>query len=232
MILFVKNLIYNNMKHLKKFFESKDDEISEIIENLVYINDAFGNPDIGSYRIGNGKKYILRWNLEMDFSHLQDAKSMVQKLKLITENIEDVLAAEERLGNWNFSMSFAHSQLRIELNPKDLGEEEYEFISKYEWRTLYIFKNEIERFFNSKGMRVTKWDLDSSYDEYNQRNDLDIYLDKQDHGVTGEFTRMLEEELARKQDEIDREYEVYDAGDYVAIRSLEEKSSIDLTTKK
>ena len=219
------------MKHLKKFFESKDSEINEILDNLVYINDAFGKASIGSYRIGNGKKYTLTWNLDMDFSLLQDAKSMVQKLKLITENIEDVLSAEERLGNWNFSMSIS-DELRIELNPKDLGEEEYEFISNYEWRTLYVFKNEIERFFNSKGMRITKWDLDSSFDQFNQRNDLDIYLDKEDYLVTGEFTRMFEEELARKQNEIDREYEVYGAGDYVGIRSIEEKSAIDTTIKK
>ncbi len=219
------------MKHLKKFFESKDEEINDILDNLVYINDSFGNPDIDSYRIGNGKKYILKWNLGMDFSHLQDAKSMIQKLKLITENIEDVLAAEERLGNWNFSMSIS-DELRIELNPKDLGEEQYEFISKYEWRTLYVFKNEIERFFNSKGMRVTKWDLDSSFDEYSERNDLEIYLDKEDYLVTGEFTRLFEEELARKQNEIDREYEVSGSGDYITIRSIEEKSAIDLTRKK
>ena len=221
----------NRLKHLKKFFESKDDEINDILENLVYINDTFGKANIASYRIGNGKKYPLTWNLGMDFSHLQDAKSMIQKLKLITENIEDVLAAEERLGNWNFSMSISN-ELRIELNPKDLGEEGYEFIYKYEWRTLYVFKNEIERFFNSKGMRVTKWDLDSSFDEGNQRNDLEIYLDKEDYLVTEEFTRMFEEELARKQNEIDREYEVYDGGDYVAIRSIEEKSAVDLTRKK
>lgn len=219
------------MKHLKKFFESTDNDLDEILDNLVYINDAFGNPEIDSYRIGNGKKYILKWNLKMDFAHLQDAKSIIEKLKLITENIEDVLSAQDRLGNWNFSMSISN-ELRIELNPKDLGEEEYEFISKYEWRTLYVFKNEIERFFNSKGMRVTRWDLDSSFDEGNQRNDLEIYLDKEDYLVTEEFTRMFEEELARKQNEIDREYEVYDGGDYVAIRSIEEKSAVDLTRKK
>ena len=219
------------MKHLKKFFESTDNDLDEILDNLVYINDAFGKPEIDSYRIGNGKKYILKWNLKMDFALLQDAKSIIEKLKLITENIEDVLSAQDRLGNWNFSMSISN-ELRIELNPKDLGEEEYEFISKYEWRTLYVFKNEIERFFNSKGMRVTRWDLDSSFDEGNQRNDLEIYLDKEDYLVTEEFTRMLEEELARKQNEIDREYEVYDGGDYVAIRSIEEKSAVDLTRKK
>ena len=219
------------MKHLKKFFESTDNDLDEILDNLVYINDAFGKPEIDSYRIGNGKKYILKWNLKMDFAHLQDAKSIIEKLKLITENIEDVLSAQDRLGNWNFSMSISN-ELRIELNPKDLGEEEYEFISKYEWRTLYVFKNEIERFFNSKGMRVTRWDLDSSFDEGNQRNDLEIYLDKEDYLVTEEFTRMFEEELARKQNEIDREYEVYDGGDYVAIRSIEEKSAVDTWIKK
>jgi len=219
------------MKHLKKFFESKDEEINDILDNLVYINDSFGNPDIDSYRIGNGKKYILKWNLGMDFSHLQDAKSMIQKLKLITENVEDVLSAEERLGNWNFSMSIS-DELRIELNPKDIGEEEYEFISNYDWRTLYVFRNEIERFFNSKGMRITKWDLDSSYDEYSQRNDLEFYLDKEDYLVTGEFKRLFEEELNRKQNEIDREYEVHVGGDYISINSIEEKSAIDLTRKK
>ena len=219
------------MKHLKKFLESSNQDLNDILENLAYICDAFGQPSIGTYRIGKGEKYTLTWSLGIDFSHLQDAKSMVQKLKLITENIEDVLAAEDRLGNWNFSMSIS-DRLRIELNPKDLGEEEYEFISKYEWRTLYVFKNEIERFFNSKGMRVTRWDLDGSFDEYNERNDLEIYLDKEDYLVTEEFTRLFEEELARKQNEIDREYEVYDGGDYVAIRSIEEKSAIDTTIKK
>jgi hypothetical protein len=223
--------IYKTMKHLKKFFESSNEELNDILENLVYICDAFGRPQIDSYRIGKGEKYILTWGLGMDFSHLQDAKSMIDKLKLITENIEDVLSAQDRLGNWNFSMSISN-ELRIELNPKDLGEEEYEFISKYEWRTLYVFKNEIERFFNSKGMRVTRWDLDSSFDEYNQRNDLEIYLDKEDYLVTGEFIRLFEEELSRKQNEIDREYEVYDGGDYVAIRSIEEKSAIDTIRKK
>lgn len=218
------------MKHLKKFFESTDNDLDEILDNLVYICDAFGRPHINSYRIGKGKKYTLTWSLGMDFSHLQDAKSMVDKLKLISENIEDVLSAQERLGNWNFSMSIS-DELRIELNPKDLGEEEYEFISNYEWRTLYVFKNEIERFFNSRGMRIIKWDLDSSVD-YHERNDLEIYLDKEDYLVTGEFTRLFEEELSRKQDSIDREYEVIDRGDYVSINSVEEKSAIDTTIKK
>lgn len=219
------------MKFLKKFYESKSDEINDILDNLSYIVDAFGQPDIGSYKIGNGKKYIFTWSLGMDFAKLQDAKSMVEKLKLITENIEDVLSAQDRLGDWSFSMSISN-ELRIEMNPKDLGEEGYEFIYKYEWRTLYVYKNEIERFFNSKGMRITKWDLDSSYDEYNQRNDLEFYLDKEDYGVTGEFTEIFEEELRRKQDSIDREYEVNDRGDYISIVSLEEKSAIDTTIKK
>lgn len=117
------------------------------------------------------------------------------------------------------------------MNPKDLGDEEFEFIKEYQWRTLYLYKNEIERFFNSKGLRVTKWDLDSSYDEYSERNDLEFYLDKENYEVTSEFVRLLEEEITRKEDQIDRPYEVYDGGDYVAVRSLEEKSAVDTVLK-
>lgn len=218
------------MKHLRRFFESTDNELEEILDNLIHISDILGRPGIGKHKFGKSNKYILTWNLGMNVSELQDAKTMVEKLKTITDNLEDVLAAEERLGKWNFNMSLT-TELRIEMNPKDLGDAEFEFIKEYQWRTLYLYKNEIERFFNSKGIRVTKWDLDSSYDEYSERNDLEIYLDKENYEVTSEFVRLLEEEITRKEDQIDRPYEVYDGGDYVAVRSLEEKSGVDTVLK-
>lgn len=44
--------------------------------------------------------------------------------------------------------------------------------------------------------------------------------------------KLITENIARKQNEIDREYEVSGSGDYITIRSIEEKSTIDLTRKK
>ena len=70
-------------------------------------------------------------------------------------------------------MSLTNS-LRIELVPKDTGDNTFNFIKGYESRQLYVRINEVERFFNSRGLRVVKWDNESSYDEANQTNKLEI----------------------------------------------------------
>jgi hypothetical protein len=214
------------MKHLKKFNESKEDEKLDILENFAYITDKFGDPDIGSYSYGTGTKWNLSWDIKLDLSVLQEATQLIQKLKDITEEIDDVLSAADRLENYNINMSLTNS-LRIELVPKDTGDNTFKFIKGYESRTLYVRMNEVERFFNSRGLRVVKWDNESSFDEYNQTNKLEISLNKVDNPVTAEFYNLVMAELNLIKD---RDFQMYVYGKNVVIYPDEEKSYIEVTT--
>lgn len=215
------------MKHLKKFNESLNSTKEEILENFLYISDKFGDPFIYSSNYGSHKKWTLSWNIKMDFSVLQNAEELIKKLKDITEDIDDVLAATDRLEDFHCNMSISDN-LIIELIPKETGSEDFKFIKGYEWRQLYVRKNEVERFFNSKGIRVEKFDNESSYSEYNQSNDLDIHVSKMDRVVLGDFCRMVNDELRQIDD---REYHCEISGSGVRIFPTEEKSFVELTSE-
>ena len=123
-------------------------------------------------------------------------------------------------------MSLTNS-LRIELVPKDTGDNTFKFIKGYESRALYVRINEVERFFNSRGLRVVKWDNESSYNEGNQTNDLEIVLNKRDNQIMAEFHDLVMAELNLIDD---REYVVRTQGDSVVIYPTEEKSYVEITT--
>jgi len=214
------------MKHLKKFNEGLDSTKEEILENFLYITDKFGQPIIQSSKYGEHKKWILSWNINMNFSVLQNAEEIIKKLKDITEDIDDILAATDRLEDFHCNMCLSNS-LIVELVPKDSGSENYKFIHGFEWRSLFVRKNEVERFFNSKGIRVEKFDTESSYNEYNQSNDLNIHLSKMDRVVLGDFCRMVEDELSQIDD---KEYHCEISGRGVWIYPIEEKSYVELTS--
>ena len=215
------------MKHLKRFNESKEDEKLDILDNFAYITDKLGEPSIGSHGYGTGTKWNLSWDIKLDLSVLQEATQLIQKLKGITEEIDDVLSAADRLENYNINMSLTNS-LRIELVPKDTGDNTFNFIKGYESRALYVRINEVERFFNSRGLRVVKWDNESSYDEANQTNKLEISLNKVDNPVTAEFYRLIMAELNLIKD---RDYQMYVNGNNVVIYPDEEKAYIEVTTR-
>lgn len=214
------------MKHLKKFNESKEDEKLDILENFAYITDKFGEPVIVSHNYGTGTKWILSWNIKLDLSILQEATQLIQKLKDIVEEIDDVLSAADRLENYNINMSLTNN-LRIELVPKDTGDNTFKFIKGYESRALYVRMSEVERFFNSRGLRVVKWDNESSFDDNNEKNELEITLSKRDNQVTAEFYNLIMVELNLIDD---REYQVTTQGDSVVIYPKEEKSYVEVTT--
>lgn len=216
------------MKHLKRFNESKEDEKLDILENFAYITDKFGEPSVGSHNYGSGTKWNLSWDIKLDLSVLQEANQLIQKLKDITEEIDDVLSAADRLENYNINMSLTNS-LRIELVPKDTGDNTFKFIKSYESRQLYVRINEVERFFNSRGLRVIKWDNESSYNEYNETNELEIVLNKRDNQVTAEFYRLVMAELNPFRE--DKEYQVRTQGDSVVIYPAEEKAYVEITTR-
>ena len=215
------------MKHLKRFNESKEDEKLDILDNFAYITDKLGEPSIGSHSYGSGTKWNLSWDIKLDLSVLQEATQLIQKLKDITEEIDDVLSAADRLENYNINMSLTNS-LRIELVPKDTGDNTFKFIKGYESRALYVRINEVERFFNSRGLRVVKWDNESSYDEVNQTNKLEISLNKMDNQITSEFYLLIMAELNLIKD---RDYQMYVNGNNVVIYPDEEKAYIEVTTR-
>ena len=214
------------MKHLKRFNESKEDEKLDILENFAYITDKFGQPDISSSNYGTGTKWNISWDIKLDLSVLQEATQLIQKLKDIVEEIDDVLSAADRLENYNINMSLT-DELRIELVPKDSGDNTFKFIKGYEGRQLTVRMNEVERFFNSRGLRVIKWDNESSYDEGNQTNDLEIFLNKRDNQITSEFHDLVMSELDLIDD---REYLVRTQSDSVVIYPMEEKSYVEVIT--
>jgi hypothetical protein len=215
------------MKHLKKFNESVEDEKRDILDNFEFISDKFGQPDCYSSKYGDSSKWSISWDIRLDLSVLQEAHQLIQKLKDLVENIDDILSASDRLEKFNINMSLTN-KLKLELVPKESGSDTFKFIKGYDSRTLYVYINEVERFFNAKGLRVVKWDNESSYDEYNQTNDLEIVLNKRDHSVTAEFYRLVMAELNLLREE--REYQVRTQGDSVVIYPTEEKACIEVTT--
>jgi len=94
------------MKHLKRFNESKEDEKLDILDNFAYITDKLGEPAVGWHSYGSGTKWNLSWDIKLDLSVLQEATQLIQKLKDIVEEIDDVLSAADRLENYNINMRF------------------------------------------------------------------------------------------------------------------------------
>ena len=214
------------MKHLKKFNESVEDEKRDILDNFEFISDKFGEPDCYSSKYGDSSKWSISWDIRLDLSVLQEAHQLIKKLKDIVEDIDDVLAASDRLEKFNINMSLT-DKLKIDLVPKESGLDTFKFIKEYKGRAIYVRINEVERFFNSRGLRVVKWDNESSYSEYNQTNKLEISLNKVDNQVTAEFYHLVMVELNLIKD---RDYQMYVNGNDVVIYPDEEKAYVEVTT--
>lgn len=212
------------MKHLVRFNESLQITEDDILENFLFISDKFGEPEIYSQKYGDKRKWTLSWSTKIDITVLQEAEEFIKNLKKITEDIDDVFSAAGRLEGFNFNMSL-RDVLTIQLVPKDTGDAEFKFIKGYDGRELKVRINEIERFFNSKGMRVVDWDLDGSYNEYNQTNDLEILLDKVDIEVIDQFKRMVGEELGLIDD---RDYICHSSDERIYISPTGEKSYVSV----
>lgn len=215
------------MKHLKKFNESVEDEKRDILDNFEFISDKFGEPDCYSSKYGDSKKWSISWDIRLDISVLQEAHQLIQKLKDLVEDIDDVLSASDRLEKFNINMSLT-DKLKIELVPKESGSDTFKFIKGYESRQLLVRINEVERFFNSRGVRVVKWDNESSYNEYNETNELEIVLNKRDNKVNAEFYNLIMAELNLFREE--REYQVRTQGNSFVIYPDEEKAYVEVTT--
>lgn len=218
------------MKFLRKFNESSSDIKEDILENFMSITDKFGEPRCISTNFGTSTKWTLEWTIQsLDFSMMQPIDDVISNLKRLTQDIDDIVDASSRLTHFDLNMSIGR-KLIIELLPKSSGDSDFQFINGYGARTLSLDANDIERFFKSRGVTVSKFDIDSSYSEFNETNDLEIFLNIPNSSAREEFRDLFEAELEIKTRELDinRTFTVNLSTSKVRIQPNEEKTYIDL----
>ena len=71
------------MKHLRRFFESVGITKEDVLDNFQYITDKLGEPVVYQSKFGEAKKWTLVWNLGLDVTHIQEAHTLINKLKSI-----------------------------------------------------------------------------------------------------------------------------------------------------
>lgn len=196
------------MKHLRKFNESYvEDTKNDIIENFSYIIDTLGDPVITNKNWGDKHKWTIEFNLGIDISLMNNALDVISKLKTITEDIEDVISASERLSEYYFQMSIKDN-LTIEMIPKVEKSENYNFILGQNWREIQLNTSEIEKFFKSNDINlIKKWLDNDDYIEISETCASYFKFDKFDNSVFGEFIEKFNNEFTTKadNDELDRE---------------------------
>jgi hypothetical protein len=208
------------MKYIKKIFESLDISKEDILDNFIHITDNFGEPNIVSSEWGKLTKWEISWDIKLNLSKLQSANEFILKFKKLNRDMDDILATQDRLENHNLNISL-DNKLHIELIPKDTGDNNYKFISHFRYRTLYIKMNEIERFLNSKGMRITEYDR-VEHDEYDS---LEIYIANINEGIT-EFVRLINIEM----DDLSEKYGCYHINpNIIVIRPRDVRCYIEIT---
>jgi hypothetical protein len=205
------------MRHLKKFNESSniEDTKRDIIDNFSYLIDTLGDPIISNKNWGDKHKWVIKFNLEMDISLMNNALDVINKLKSITQDIEDIISASERLSEYYFQMSIK-DWLIIEMIPKVEKSESYNFIISQSWREIQLNLIDIEKFFSSNGINlIKKWLDDNNYIEVSETCASYFKFDKFDDAVFAEFITMFTNETNSKlnSEEIDREIVAEYSGD-------------------
>jgi hypothetical protein len=220
------------MKHLRKFNESYvEDTKRNIIDNFSFIIDTLGEPVITNKNWGDKHKWTIKFDLKMDISIMNNALDAINKLKSITEDIEDIISASERLSDYYFQMSIKN-HLIIEMIPKVEKSENYNFIIGQNWREIQLDSSEIEKFFRSNDINlIKKWIDDDSYIEITETCASYFKFDKFDNTVFSEFIEKFNNEVNSKLDtgEIDREIVAeYNGSKTIQIFPTYEKTYVDL----
>jgi hypothetical protein len=218
------------MKHLRKFNESYVEYTkNDIIENFSYIIDTLGEPVITNKNWGDKHKWTIKFNLGIDISLMNNALDVISKLKTITEDIEDVISASERLSDYYFQMSIKDN-LTIEMIPKVIKNDTYNFILGQNWREVQLNLVDIEKFFSSNGINlIKKWQDDDNYVEVSETCASYFKFDKFDNTVFAEFIQKFNNEFATKadNDELDREVVAeYNGNNTIQIFPTEEKTYV------
>lgn len=218
------------MKHLRKFNESYVENTKrEIIDNFSYIIDILGDPKIVNKNWGEKHKWTITWELGLDLTIMNEASIVIDKLKKITTEIEDILSAQERLKDYHFQISLSN-KLIIEMIPEIKEKDNYDFIIGQKWREIVIDETTIEQFFSSRGIRIIKkWIDDSDYIESSERCASYFRFDKYDSTIFTDFiTRFNNEANLKYNDEvIDRDVEAHYQGlNTITFQSYGDKTYI------
>jgi hypothetical protein len=218
--------------YLRKFFEAlstEDPTYQDIIDNFITLSDKLGDPDIKSVKYGNSFKWIVKWSLGIDIAVFNDATIIVDKLKYIVQEFDDILAAKDRMANFNLQMKLT-SNLEIHLIPKDTSGGAFKFIKtqgQYK-REIRINITEIERFFNSKGINISKSYVKDEY-ESNETTSVIIELNKRDQQSIDEFSSMFRREFEYRTDiDIYDRIEVHGHGSTITIYPEQEKTYVTI----
>jgi len=214
------------MKHLTRFNESKKDELQNIEDNFQYINDLFGKPDIKSDKWGEKHKWVFTWDIDFNFTIKNDVSSTIEKLNKIINELEDIIAAKDRLiDDYNLQMSLT-DKLVVDVTPNETGNNSYNFIKGGEWRAIFISISEVERFFKSNGFNIVK--IKNDYIDGMETQDLVIYLDKITRSIFDDFNKLIIDELDEcyKNNKLDRKFELYREGTKIVMYPENEKTYI------
>lgn len=204
------------MKHLRKFNEGFYQD--ELVYSLVYFNDKYGDPHILSEKYGDSYMITLTWDLGIDLSTFEYVTKSLEKLQDLAVDMDHILTARDRHKDYNFFTSITN-KLKLKVIPKEAKHDNYEFIDSQSWRNIRINVNQIERFFNTKGISVRDhYEEDSGYDS----SSLFIQFDKNIMDHLNEFRNLFREEY----DKIDRMINVTGSGNTLQIYPEGEKTYV------
>jgi hypothetical protein len=213
------------MKYLKKIFESSTTK-EQILQNFVFINDEFGPADIKFDKFGDDFKWWIKWPLDINFKYNNPLDDVSKKIEILAELMQDIKSASSRLDNYEFTISIG-AYLCIQLTPKVIEATTFDFIQDVHSRTLFLNITEIEKFFRIRNINILN--TEETFDEPNERGDVEITLTANDGSATSEFKRLFNIELKEK-NTTSREFQCSVATDFITIYTMEDKGYVSLSS--
>jgi hypothetical protein len=158
------------MKHLINFFEK-----IEIIDNLQYIIDSLGEPEISKDNWGD---YEILFKLNIDLYEPTNVKEFVSYLKSIVSDIDDLLSMSKNMEKFDIKVSFSSSHLVISLVNRNKN---YKFLK--EKANVIIFDSDsVFNFFKTNKIGVS---LSQASDR------ISIYIFGSSNYIFDDFINML-----------------------------------------
>jgi len=211
------------MRHLRRFNESKYEDLQQDINYAIgFVIDKLGDPDIKKEKWGDQMKFIYTWQLGMTISYLNRAEDLINKLKDIMEEIDDIIAAKDRLPDYDIYMSLS-TKLTLVFLPKNIKDGDYKFLIGQDGREIILNKSETERFFRNRDAVIIN--IRDEYNEISEIGSLHLTIDKQNREATREFSGLLDSEI-RNNDNIDVDIYINPGSSYVEIYPESEKRYI------
>lgn len=200
-------------------------ELEEIEDTLLHIIDTYGKPQVTTTSIGDRTGYILRWYLNLNLGEYNGSDAL-DKVNQLFECLSEAKKSQGLM--LSFKVEFKISNfLFVRLTPKsETKSESYKFIKKIEWREIQLSYGQISKFFMDRDCDIR--DIQYDDDESNQTSGLVISING-DTSDCNEFIELLRHEFDQRQEEIDRDIEVYLTNNQtINISPTEEKCYITI----